>query len=134
MYAMLTRSPSGTSAPATGGVDDLSTGSDSPVSAASWMRSPADSTRRMSAGTTEPGLEQHHVAHHHLLGRDLDHLAAAAHPDQGVDMALRAAIARSARYSWKNPSSPNSTTIARMATASSVLAQDRRTTRLRRSG
>ncbi len=97
----------------------LSTGTDSPVSAASSTRSGADSSRRMSAGTTlpassstmSPGTSPGAAISATLPSRTTRAAAAAS--------CLSAAIARSARYSCTKPTIAFRTTITRMTMLSS---------------
>ena len=114
------RSPSATLSPLMASVC-LSTGSDSPVNAASSIRKLATSIRRRSAGTTVPASRPTTSP-----GTNSPAATSTSRPSRrtlttGTDILRRAAIACSARYSWKKPSSVNKTTIAPIAPASRYL-------------
>ena len=106
----------------------FSTDSDSPVRAASWTRRLTLSIRRASAGTalpvsstmTSPGTSSRAESSSNLPSRRTR--------TTGTAICLREAIARSARYSEANPSTPNRTTIAPMAAVSIPLPSSADTT------
>ena len=113
---MFLRSP--TSASGRIGASSLVTGSDSPVSGASSQWREWFSTSRASAGilspasstSTSPGTSS------------FDAISRSSPPRStviiGVSMLFKASSARSARYSWTNPSTAQKTTITRMMIAS----------------
>ena len=116
-YARLRRSPSETSLRSIGWVC-LSTGSDSPVSAASWTRRFTASISRRSAGTTFPASSATTSP-----GTSSTAGISTTRPSRytrtvGTASRRSAAMAFSARYSCTKPSSVKSTTIAKMAPAS----------------
>ncbi len=83
MYAMQVRSPSGTSSPGTG------VGRLADRQALTGQRGLLDLERGGDAdpavgGHPVAGLDQHDVAGHELLGVDLDRLAVAAYPGDGL--------------------------------------------------
>ena len=117
MKAMLRRSPIVTSFASRASVT-FSTGSDSPVSAASCTRRFALSTRRRSAGTTLPASRRT-TSPGTRSREEISRIWPSRRTrTTGVDIRFSAAIAFSARYSWLNPRIALSTTIVRIAIAS----------------
>ncbi len=127
LYDMQRRSPRATLSWSTGSVS-LSTGSDSPVRVASSTRSPATSTKRRSAGTmapasictTSPGTSSRAAISTVRPSRTTRTI--------GTAILRSAAIACSARYSWKNPRRVNNTTMAPIAPASRYLPSSNEST------
>ena len=93
-------------------------GSDSPVRAASLIRSECDSRRRRSAATTSPASSRTRSPGTSWAAGTMATSPSRTTRAVGLVIRLRAAIACSARYSWTNPMTPFSTTIARMTTVS----------------
>ena len=69
-------------------------------------------------GTRRAGLEQHEVAGHDSRAGDLRGVPSRTTRTVGVAIACSAAIAFSARYSWRKPIQAFSTTTTRITTAS----------------
>ncbi len=69
-------------------------------------------------GDHRAGLEQDQVPGHQLADRDLAGAAVPTTEALGVAIACSEAIARSARYSWRNPIQAFSATTTRITTAS----------------
>ncbi len=114
---MLRRSPIERSAPSTASVR-FSTGTDSPVSAASSVLSTTLSARRRSAGITFPASSSTmSPGTSSAAGRSL---VAPSRTTRAVAAAsfLSAAIAFSARYSWMKPIVPFISTITTIAIVS----------------
>ena len=116
--AMLRRSASSESSISGRDSTCLVTGVDSPVRAASLTRSAHDSVRRRSAATRSPGPSSTRSP-----GTSSAAGSSCIPPPRrthtiGAVIALSAAIARSARYSWTKPSRPLRTRMARITTVS----------------
>ena len=114
---MLRRSPRGSSLRSMAATC-FSTASDSPVSAASWMRRLTLSSRRRSAGTRLPASSRRMSPGTSSLAGSSWMRPSRRTRTAGTANFFRAAMARSARYSWRKPSRANKSTIARIAAAS----------------
>ena len=128
---MLPRSGSSVSRAQAAG--DFATGTDSPVKAASFVSSPASSSRRASAATRSPASTSSRSP-----GTRTDAGMVAALPSRrtrplGAVMRFSSATALSARYSWKKPITALSTMIATIAIAStrSPITADTEAARIR---
>ena len=109
------RTPSGTSG---SGSVVFSAGSDSPVRAASLIRSARASRRRRSAVTMSPASRRTRSPGTSSGAGTMSVSPSRTTRAVGLDMALRASRACSARYSWTKPTIPLRTTMARMTTVS----------------
>ncbi len=119
LYAMFVLSATGASSRSSGAAV-FSTGSDSPVSAASSVRSRTASESRTSAGTTEPvwsTTRSPGTSRSAPTSRGLPSRTTVA---VGAAIRFSAAIARSARYSCTKPSTAFRTTITAMAIVSAA--------------
>ena len=100
------------------GSDCLSDGTDSPVSADSSMRRTCASTMRPSAGTIEPASRRTRSPGTSSLTGTSRGRPSLRTEALGVAIACNEAMARSARYSWRNPIQAFSATTTRITTAS----------------
>ncbi len=114
---MLVRSPSAES-PDSSGSTCLSTGRDSPVSAASCTLRRAASTRRRSAGTMFPASSSTRSPGTRSRAATSRTCPSRMTRACGAPRRRSAAMVRSARYSWTNPMMAFRTTMTTMAMAS----------------
>ena len=98
----------------------LSTGSDSPVSAASFVRSAAASRRRASAATRSPASSRRRSPRTTSAAGTTTACPSRTTRARGAVRRASAATARSARCSCTNPISAFRTTMARMAAPSTI--------------